>query len=333
MSDDTKVLSDINFASGNSALSNNKLGSDNQINIALIGSNLEKEKIISGLDDVVQKYLKGLINQKEAKTRFDLYKCFLPMFDWHQRRNLDKLATQLFTDKKNCEQTRSFFEKDEQYKPVSEQINLIVVQLLRDTKTEQMEALLKKSLNQILSGTKISLSTIKALGDMTDDDLKEFKELSRYSNSIGVYKCEMLTEGILYNRFRLNTFFKMTNNSFRWRDDPVPIKTNSDHFFYRNLALEISNANTLFVSFSKAPKDINDKLECRFEFLADLTGCGVELYNLVKDDLSQAPEEYVSSLISELETLHNVKIFLRAEGANIYKNSKLEEELKARLVK
>jgi hypothetical protein len=63
MSDDTKVLNDINFASDNSALSNNKLGSDNQINIALIGSNLEKGKIISGLDDVVQKYLKGSRSQ------------------------------------------------------------------------------------------------------------------------------------------------------------------------------------------------------------------------------------------------------------------------------
>ena len=125
----------------------------------------------------------------------------------------------------------------------------------------------------------------------------------------------------------------MKNTFSILRGDPVQTKTNSDHFFYRNTYLDISNTNTLFVSFSKVPKDINDKLECRFEFLAELTGCGVELYNLVKDDLSQDPEEYVSSLISELETLHNVKIFLRAEDAKIYKNSKLEEELKARLVK
>ena len=92
MLDDTKVLSDIKLASDNSTLSDNKFASDNQVNISFIANDSGKEKIISGLSDVIQKYRNGSINQKEAKSQFDLYKCFVPMFDWYQRRNLDKYA-------------------------------------------------------------------------------------------------------------------------------------------------------------------------------------------------------------------------------------------------
>jgi hypothetical protein len=77
---------------------------------------------------------------------------------------------------------------------------------------------------------------------------------------------------------------------------------------YQSISIKISNTNTLLVSFNKVPKDINDKLEFELRHLTTLTSCGIELYNLVRDDLSQTPEEYVSSLCAELKKTEDVEI-------------------------
>jgi hypothetical protein len=295
------------------------IGSGNNFNFTLGFSKDTKKAYLDSLVGLVDQVEKGIITREVALIQLQFYVNFSGYFGFFERKRFLESAVEFIQNVKVRDEVCS----DNNIG----QIDIIVKSIISETRTKEIETILKKALERITRGEYISLSTIKLLEELTDVDINKIKEIFRYVVGNSILKYNNISQDFTTKGFNqtgsdnikfLNKIF--SDQGIGGKRHPIKLKAiKIDNFLIwdvveenfrkiiaiekdleklKNIPLKIKILDKEEISLYITKYPISEgEIELNISCFVILTDMGCELYSLLKDEIKEYPENYLKSVV------------------------------------